>query len=395
MKAIPTLRSRALPRLFYAGLASLLGLLSPTLALAVDSDGDGIDDLTDNCPLVMNMDQANHDNDPDGDACDNDDDNDGIADATDNCPLVNNAGQIDADLDGVGSVCDNCVHAQNPGQEDNDADGEGDACELGAPCAMPINCASMYCVDGTCCDAVCQGECFACKAAETVAGKDGVCSPRLATYSLKAECVGNAVVRSTCDGAGGVSPFTVEDCGSFACAASQCSMSCAGAADCAEKAYCDINSSQCMPKKATGEACGAPEECIGGYCEQNICAAEATPPPTPISGCAPDGHTFQGANSTSFDCAPYACKNDQCLLSCHSIEDCVDPFLCDSTGHCTNPPTIEPGELSCAISFFPRAGFPRAGEPGGPIAGAIAGLFASAVAVAARRRLRRRRDDRV
>ena len=53
-----------------------------------DTDGDGVDDGVDNCPLVENPDQANfsqvkdsvYDPRPAGDACDPDDDEDGVAD---------------------------------------------------------------------------------------------------------------------------------------------------------------------------------------------------------------------------------------------------------------------------------------------------------------------------
>ena len=48
--------------------------------------------------------------DPDGDAVgdnlDADDDGDGITDVTDNCPIVSNADQADGDNDGVGTACD-------------------------------------------------------------------------------------------------------------------------------------------------------------------------------------------------------------------------------------------------------------------------------------------------
>ena len=65
-----------------------------------DSDGDGIVDPEDNCPLVSNADQLDTDNDGAGNACDADDDNDGVGDGSDNCPLTVNPDQADFDLDG-------------------------------------------------------------------------------------------------------------------------------------------------------------------------------------------------------------------------------------------------------------------------------------------------------
>jgi hypothetical protein len=71
-----------------------------------DTDGDGIADSADNCPLVSNADQLDTDGDGQGNACDADDDNDGVSDTTDNCPLVSNPNQADFDLDGIGDTCD-------------------------------------------------------------------------------------------------------------------------------------------------------------------------------------------------------------------------------------------------------------------------------------------------
>ena len=102
-----------------------------------DSDGDGLGNLQDNCPIVFNpirpLDngkQADTDGDGVGDACDecplvagstgctvpprDDEDRDGLRDWQDNCPYTANAEQTDADGDGHGDACDACARA-NPG----------------------------------------------------------------------------------------------------------------------------------------------------------------------------------------------------------------------------------------------------------------------------------------
>jgi hypothetical protein len=58
-----------------------------------------------------------------------DTDNDGIANVSDNCPNVANIDQTDSDGDGKGDACDNCPDLSNPDQLDTDADTIGDACD--------------------------------------------------------------------------------------------------------------------------------------------------------------------------------------------------------------------------------------------------------------------------
>ena len=89
----------------------------PLNCSAPDTDGDGVADANDNCPLFANPGQQDADADRVGDACDN-------------CPSVANRGQADSDGDGVGDACDGCPFAGDTEQLDADADGSGDACDL-------------------------------------------------------------------------------------------------------------------------------------------------------------------------------------------------------------------------------------------------------------------------
>lgn len=99
----------------------------------LDQDGDGIGDACDTCVLVANSRQSDRDGDGQGDACDSDLDGDGVPNAQDNCPQLPNpagsGGQQVSTVHGLGPVCDtdddgdgiadpvdNCPEVANPDQ---------------------------------------------------------------------------------------------------------------------------------------------------------------------------------------------------------------------------------------------------------------------------------------
>ena len=116
-----------------------------------DADGDGIGDLCDPCDLPQPRPACDTDedcshaggeylqsgvcieaNDGDGDGlpdlCDLDSDGDSIDDVDDNCFATVNPTQSDTDFDGIGDLCDNCL-TENQNQVDSDGDGIGDLCD--------------------------------------------------------------------------------------------------------------------------------------------------------------------------------------------------------------------------------------------------------------------------
>ncbi len=83
-----------------------------------DEDGDGVVDVDDNCPLVANAQQLDHDVDGLGDLCDQDDDNDGFNDLSDSCPMgvINWVPSMPTDHD-----MDGCEDSSEDYDDDNDA----------------------------------------------------------------------------------------------------------------------------------------------------------------------------------------------------------------------------------------------------------------------------------
>jgi len=108
----------------------------------LDDDGDGTDDLQDNCPALANAAQTDTDGDGDGDVCDDDDDGDGVVDAQDCEPLdstvapgtVELCDLIDSDCDG--DLLDEFLDSDSDGEADcTDVDDDGDLFPDAVDCA--------------------------------------------------------------------------------------------------------------------------------------------------------------------------------------------------------------------------------------------------------------------
>lgn len=80
-------------------------LTNNPLYVSPDTDDDAILNEIDNCPDHYNIDQADHDQDGIGDACE-DFDQDGVINIIDNCPDTPNRAQLDEDSDNLGDACD-------------------------------------------------------------------------------------------------------------------------------------------------------------------------------------------------------------------------------------------------------------------------------------------------
>ena len=110
-----------------------IGRVTTTVAVPGDRDGDTITDDIDNCPDDPNPDQANHDMDSLGDACDDDDDNDGMPDAFEELyglnPIDPSDASLDNDFDGLNNLGEYTANT-DPNNADSDGDGIEDATEL-------------------------------------------------------------------------------------------------------------------------------------------------------------------------------------------------------------------------------------------------------------------------
>ncbi|NUO53219.1 MAG: hypothetical protein HOV80_30595 [Polyangiaceae bacterium] len=268
--------------------------------------------------------------------------------------LVCAAGVISVDGGQVtpcnGYVCDaaatSClVECADDGDCDEDHFCAGDVCAekkiLADSCAQGNECQSDNCIDGVCCNSLCDGQCEACD----VEGSEGACVqvPSGPPHGDRMACGGTG---SECEGSCGTNP-TKCDYPQFACGDSSCdagvesSGRCDGAGTCAPEtvpcgAYaCDEGGVSC------NEACTDTNQCADGA----ICRADQTCATVTAVEC--DDHIVVDPSGTSVDCAPYRCDEGGCLERCVSVDDCIAGMVCDEGGACIDPPPDPPAPEDC------------------------------------------------
>jgi N-acetylneuraminic acid mutarotase len=202
---------------------------------------------------------------------------------------------------------------------------------LGVPCSAADQCPSGFCVDGVCCDAACEADCYSC----AVPGRVGTCTAESLGLDLRHDCGASIDCLRTCDGNGG----------------------------CVDSS----SASQCDPPRCLGEHQSL---------SPALCADKGAPCPI-------------DTGRLVSDCSPYACEtaSGTCRSGCQSVHDCAAGFVCDATKHCVFPPSPSGGDDGgCRAAPGSRA---SAGES------ARFGLGLGAlVAMALRWRSRREKDGR-
>lgn len=179
----------------------------------------------------------------------------------------------------------------------------------GVACTRDEACATGFCIDGTCCESKCDGQCQACD----VPGQAGKCVAVAGKpHGTRAACATdtNACGSKICDGSNTASCAGTPACGNYGCDKSTlvCKSSCANNADCAS----------------------------GFECKDGTCVPQT-------SKCSSDLTQLISTDGTKADCAPYICRDGGCLPSCKSSSDCQGGFTCDASEKCVAPAAADSG----------------------------------------------------
>jgi hypothetical protein len=192
---------------------------------------------------------------------------------------------------------------------------------LGSTCQLGTQCGSNQCVDGRCCQDVCNAPCHRCDLDST-----GVCRPIGTGLDPDEECAGVGLCGGTCNGAGGCQ-FPGGQVVCDACAR------CDGRGACAS--YLPAGTDPADECPACQVCPGGPGGCVpaaAGLDPMQDCAE------TPAASCGLDG-----ACDGQGQCRPWTagtpCAPSSCASGVEQIED-----TCDGAGRC-----VERGSRSCGF----------------------------------------------
>ncbi|MFT3923177.1 MAG: hypothetical protein QM778_11650 [Myxococcales bacterium] len=254
----------------------------------------------------------------------------------------------------------------------------------GEPCDRATECTSNFCVDGVCCNSVCNGACLSCD----LDGHVGTCSPNAAGTDPdmdcpdaqfcggNGKCVGeNRPNGSDCDG-----PEVCESgfCADGVCCNAACDRSCES---------CDLadHIGECTPYLAGTD----PEmECPNAQ----LCAAPGV--------CAPENRPngsecSEDALCASGHCADGVCCESACDGVCEACNMAEQAGMCVPFAAGTDPANECSGDAVCSgeracVSYETRGNGLCSMNPGRASSGALlAGLFGLAALLTARRRSKR------
>ena len=197
----------------------------------------------------------------------------------------------------------------------------------GQTCARPEQCASNFCVDGVCCNTLCDGACDSCNSTGAIgtctvsaAGQPG--SPSCAPYL----CTGtSAVCATTCtSNAGCVSPLTCK-------------------------------SGQCTTTVLTpnGQTCTTDAQCSSGHCADGLCCNTACAGACEACNSTGNEGTCTALSSGALGepvCAPFTCNGTSgaCPSTCTADPECAAGAFCVK-GVCSTQPRGQLG-FGCGCS---------------------------------------------
>ena len=338
---------------------SRLTLIEQVVAAPADSDFDGIRDdgdgsgaagdlfctagqsqqCDDNCPDVVNPDQADANGNGTGDACE-DADGDGQSGLDDNCPNHDNADQSDGDGDGLGDACDGCLAV-------------GQACGEHAQCQAAVGpdlcgCEFGYWGDGLTCEE-CAKQCDGCFGP----GADSclACAPFYFQFFGTTHC-GPICPDGFIEDAAGICVQCDPGCETCESSGDHCT-GCTGFTylhlgecinDCAAQGsfWADILDHTCRPCTGVcGECAGpGPDYCAGDcqdghYLFQLTCVGTCPngylPEPLPEPTCKPCTGDCAACHGTSGNCT--SCDGDFYLQGSECVDICAGPAYADELTH--------------------------------------------------------------